>query len=315
MRKISLLILYLGFFTNNLFAQDFDQVDSIVMTYPATFKNPEKFAERLSQDFTSDLEKVRGIYTWITTNIYYDMREFKRYSYSYISLSDKRKKEIWHNRKVSKKTVSKGRAVCHGYALLFKATCDELGIKSSYISGLGKGGFKDIGRAFLLSRHAWNMVEIDGKRYLLDVTWAAGKYRQFRKVFEFLFLTPPELFIRNHFPDNVEYSLLEITFSKNYFIKAPLYHLSKYSKVIHVVSPLNGILNISATKKKIFKFKGTDDIYMVSYKIGDKITEIKDFKTIDNALELEIDFSNKIGDLITFIFNNQSIVTYRLIYP
>lgn len=58
-----------------------------------------------------------------------------------------------------------GQVVCEGYAKAFKAIGDQMGINSVLVSGKGtnsQGKQED---------HMWNYVEIDGKWYLVDVTW------------------------------------------------------------------------------------------------------------------------------------------------
>ena len=53
-----------------------------------------------------------------------------------------------------------GSAVCEGYSNTFKLFMDMLGIECDIITGTAKAG-----------GHAWNRVSIDGKYYLVDVTW------------------------------------------------------------------------------------------------------------------------------------------------
>lgn len=51
-------------------------------------------------------------------------------------------------------------AVCEGYAKSFQYILNRLGIENIYIVGTASG-----------DAHAWNSVEINGKHYLVDVTW------------------------------------------------------------------------------------------------------------------------------------------------
>lgn len=50
------------------------------------------------------------------------------------------------------------KAVCEGYAEAYDYLLSQVGIESTYCSSAALG-------------HAWNIVEIDGKRYHVDVTW------------------------------------------------------------------------------------------------------------------------------------------------
>lgn len=54
----------------------------------------------------------------------------------------------------------KGIGVCEGYAKTMKLFMDELGISSEIVTGRGNG-----------ENHAWNLVEIDGDYYHVDLTW------------------------------------------------------------------------------------------------------------------------------------------------
>lgn len=49
-------------------------------------------------------------------------------------------------------------AVCQGYALAFKALCNELGVECNLVTSSALN-------------HAWNMVKVNGNYYLVDSTW------------------------------------------------------------------------------------------------------------------------------------------------
>lgn len=53
----------------------------------------------------------------------------------------------------------KGRCVCQGYALAFYRICKELGYKARFVSSNNRGN------------HAWNIVMLDNKYYVVDATW------------------------------------------------------------------------------------------------------------------------------------------------
>lgn len=54
-----------------------------------------------------------------------------------------------------------GRAVCEGYARAMQILLDRVGIGCTLVSGTATGG----------ASHMWDLVEIDGRGYHLDVTW------------------------------------------------------------------------------------------------------------------------------------------------
>jgi len=129
------------------------------------------------------------------------------------------------------KVVSRGSAVCDGYARLFKAICDAMSIKCVYIVGYVYGANN--------MKHAWNKVQINGDWYLVDVTWDTdvirnGMNSKQRNIFgqyktKYLFIKPEHL-IFDHISDNprdqllknpvsfFQYLILKNLFSRNFFI-------------------------------------------------------------------------------------------------
>ncbi|WP_434336280.1 MAG6410 family transglutaminase-related lipoprotein [Mycoplasma capricolum] len=95
------------------------------------------------------LEQITKAYEWVTTNIKYDWNL----------------ENLFSNQSAYSGLVLKN-TVCTGYAKAFKMIMDELNIPSRIITGTARFG-NLTGRG---SRHAWNMVEIDGKWYHVDPT-------------------------------------------------------------------------------------------------------------------------------------------------
>ena len=54
--------------------------------------------------------------------------------------------------------------VCEGYAKAFKVLCDQLGVPAVCVSGLSD-------KSRTGSGHMWNLAQIGGSWYLVDVTW------------------------------------------------------------------------------------------------------------------------------------------------
>lgn len=109
-------------------------------------KEEEALKEINASQYTTEYEKVKAVYDWITANIEYD--------FSY-------KVSRWREALVQKKSV------CQGYAELFDVLCDDIGIESMIVTGIadGLGGW---------GGHAWNIVKINKKWYLVDATWDAN---------------------------------------------------------------------------------------------------------------------------------------------
>ena len=150
---IYLILFFLNCFgvysqNNNI---DYKKADSIALNFQRNkYYFYSETAQELTESFSTEKEKCRAIFRWITNNIKYD----------YEVKNDHKKDRV--DPLVVYKTK---KAVCAGYASLFQAMCDEVKIKCLYISGEAKSS--GIG-------HAWNIVKLDGYWYVMDVTWASG---------------------------------------------------------------------------------------------------------------------------------------------
>lgn len=167
-------------------------------------------------------EKVRAIFRWISRNIEYDVDAFL------------------NRKKISDdpiEVLKRGQAVCGGYANLFKYMCLAAGIKSEVIVGWSRA-FGEISSPD--PNHAWNAVQIDQTWYLLDVTWGAGymnEQQQFiRKFNDHYFLTEPEQFIFDHFPEDEFWQLLNRPKSKREFNNLVMLRPAFFQNNLQVIS-------------------------------------------------------------------------------
>ena len=101
-----------------------------------------------------------------------------------------------------------GKCVCEGYSRLYEYIGEQLGLKVYYISGYAKDSeYNDN-----YERHAWNVLEVEKKDYLIDATWGAGstKNNKYEKIFkEFYFCSNPEYLIFTHYPKETKWQLLK----------------------------------------------------------------------------------------------------------
>ncbi|KAK6033647.1 hypothetical protein OSTOST_00245 [Ostertagia ostertagi] len=136
-------------------------------------------------------------------------------------------------------------AVCDGYARLFKTLCDYAGLRSAIITGFAKG---DLSRQLKFRcNHTWNAVYIDSAWHLLDITWASGytNYRgdEFVKRFDdTYFLAPPENFIKDHFPDDLRWTLMQKPPLPGEFNSSPYKNKSFTKYSISAYAPGGGII-------------------------------------------------------------------------
>lgn len=282
------LILFLIFLNATSFAQDYDRVNAIITMYPETFDNPEKLSKFITRDFASEEDKVRAIYTWIIQNIAYDPEEYKKFDYTFTNYRERNEKDEKLRAKIIERTLQKGVAVCEGYAMLFEKLCELQGIKNYLVRGDIKASFQDIGRPFKRV-HMWNVATIDGKPYLFDPTWGAGKYngKFIKEPTYFYYKTPPELFIKTHYPDMAEDTFLDTILSREQFSERPLI-IEKNLLSADIESPTKGVLLEDEYFGDIlFNIKNINP-ENISYSYGNKIMAIENVEREENRIKFNV---------------------------
>lgn len=189
---------------------NFYKIDSKVVSIP--YGKADTLAKQLAALGKTEREKVRAIFRWITEHIGYHVRIYNRGKATgplfYEEPDDSNAALPPLNERVAAKVLYKKVAFCDGYARLFKTLCDHAGIQSELIFGYAR---TNMSKKFGVN-HTWNAVYIDSAWHLLDVTWASGfvSYsNQYVKQYnDFYFLTPPEHFIRDHYPEDLQWTLL-----------------------------------------------------------------------------------------------------------
>jgi hypothetical protein len=238
-RFILFLLFPIGVFSQGLAelkAFDYSRADSIALHFPKRkYKTVTDIAAALTENIKTDHEKFRVIFRWITDNI--------EYNKSAQSITD------------ATKVVRKNKAVCQGFSNLLKEMCNTVNIPCDVIAGYTKTETKDINKPLKKTDHAWNSVQLYGTWYLVDVTWATSKYNvvthKYMKEFdEHYFLTTPQKFILDHFPEEKKFQFLDKPIKKSTFTKWPVY----YTDYFHF-----GIDNISL-QKGAFKWHVKDTL-------------------------------------------------------
>ncbi len=188
--------------------QRFAKVDAhVANVHKQLIFQPERLANKLTEGFTNDYDKVRAFYVWIAYNIEYDFTAYSQNKHVGQSVNE---------------VLTSGKALCLGYSLLFDFFCEIAGIPCEVIDGYAKGiGYKK-NQEFRESNHAWNAVNIYGSWYLLDVTWANGDTQnrslQHKKInLEEHFLVPAEKFILSHLPEDPSWQLMKNKVSMSEF--------------------------------------------------------------------------------------------------
>ena len=212
--------------------------------------SPDSLAQKLTSSYATDLEKLRSIFRWITENIAYRTKNIvgSRRNLKYVIDQEDTLSESL-NERIAVEVLKKREAVCDGYARLFKILCDYAGLRSEIITGYARANMDRMGSQFK-SNHRWNAVLLDSTWHLLDVTWASGYISysndQFIKAYDdYYFMTPPEQFIRDHYPEDSRWTLLTNPPTLKEFYRTPFKHsaFSKYSIVSF--APAKGVIEAS----------------------------------------------------------------------
>ena len=222
---------YIGFYSDEIVSND---------RIEEAFKLDE-LVNYIVKDVKDEKEKVLAISKFICRSIEYDYEGLKTRKYA-------------HNQSdVYKILASKSRlAVCAGYANVFDTLARYGNIKSHVVTGFTKQSHCDIN--ILANLHAWNIVEVNGKEFYIDVTWADDKKNIEMK---WMFVDP-ELMLLSHFPDNKSDILWRQNFTENEFkTREVVLPIKENAKIKHY--PINGLSKIESNKL-ILKFKSKVDL-------------------------------------------------------
>ncbi|KAK3582815.1 hypothetical protein CHS0354_035754 [Potamilus streckersoni] len=173
-------------------------------------KKPLKHVvEELTKGLSNDLAKTRAVYRWLTLQP--------------VSALERSSSEVDTNTAHYLLQLVENKLT---YAQLFSILCGMIGVPCVVISGFAKGSTYEVGEK-LTEKHSaeWNAVLINQIWWLVDTFWGAceivGKSRtEIKYSFdEYYFLTDPEQLIYTHFPEVLEWQLLDRPISLKKFRK------------------------------------------------------------------------------------------------
>mgnify|MGYP000465825625 CR=1 FL=1 len=202
-------------------SQNYTEVDTKVKRYPL-FSSAQQLATQINNDFSSENEKVRALFIWLTKNIQYDIKEYynptKNINFSYTTETEKQQKLQQIKDAIVHQTFTTKKSICEGYAQSFKKVCDLLNIEATIINGYARNAPNEIGRIPFGTNHAWNAVKLNNKWQLIDATWAAGSVinnRWEKRFNEYFFYPTPSELVRTHLPEKDLWQLLDNPISKS----------------------------------------------------------------------------------------------------
>ncbi|MDB5190484.1 MAG: hypothetical protein JWQ96_47 [Segetibacter sp.] len=244
---------------------NFSNVDYHVKS--VSVAEPDSLARSLTKHYTTEIEKVRAIFSWITQNISYQVGAYKPGRNAPVKILQVDAKDTATLKtldvRVAEIVLERKLAVCDGYARLFHTLCNFAGIRSEIIQGYAND---QVGNApKFRSNHKWNAVMIDSSWYLLDATWGSGYITFYGNHFiqhlnESYFLTDPAIFIKDHYPEDTRWTLLNDPPIHKEYNKAPYRHMAFFKHKITSFAPAAGVIEAALGDSITIELETDDEV-------------------------------------------------------
>jgi hypothetical protein len=288
-------------------------------------------AQTLTSPFPTGIQKVRAIYSWIAQHIEYRTKRTGHKDPAFVRLRILKPIDSVEVNSaddfVAEMVLRNLSGVCEGYARLFKTLCSYAGIHCVLITGYARSDMERVGTKFF-SNHYWNAVLIDSAWHLIDVTWSSGYFTYYGSEFikhfdDYYFFTPPDLFIRDHFPDDLQWTLLpdppapeefrHSPFRQRSFVKYNLYSLTPSTGMI--IASLGDTLHLEwqtsdaeADKRKAQDTASLDSGMLAAY------SSVVFLQPVFSGRRIRYSYVISSPDVrwLHLMYNNDVIVRYRL---
>ena len=193
-------------------AAKYKTVDDFILKMKRRNKPIPVLAKEITAPFNTEEEKVRALFIWMTNNIAYDCVAYHSKSAPAGNFSYKTQEELIvkldkYYYKEAMLVLRNKKAVCEGYAVLFRELCKSAGLNCQLAEGRASENRDKIkklrNRKNFNTNHTWNKVQVNGKWYYVDATWASGycdkPVKHFYKKFNpYYFLRPLDELYETH---------------------------------------------------------------------------------------------------------------------
>jgi hypothetical protein len=169
---------------------------------------------------------------------------------------------------------------------------------------------------------------IDSNWYLLDLTWASGYLnydgtRFIRDFNENYFLTPPKYFIRDHYPDDIKWTLLDEPALLPEFKRSPFilpdfnYQITSFTPEKGIINAMIGdtvtiTLNTNKTGKELsLTDAGSADSAAIA-RADSAARADKSFVINEGNVTAHYIVSNITAQWLQVIYNNRIVLRYKL---
>ena len=175
--------------------------------------------------------RVKALHDYVADRVRYDVESYRARVYP-----PQDAETVFRTRK----------SVCAGYAELLAA----LGKVARAEIAVVVGDARTTTSGLTGEGHAWNAARIAGRWHLIDATWDSGFVNgaTFTKRFSTdYFLTPPEVFGTDHFPDAPDWQLREAPLSRGDFLRQPALRPSFFAQRLELVHPTRSQVTVSGS--------------------------------------------------------------------
>jgi transglutaminase/protease-like cytokinesis protein 3 len=294
---------------------DYARADSVAGLYEGEdLHNLPELVYQLSNPFDTEVEQFRSIYTWVCKNIendywYYQKNKKKRNRLR----NDSLKLEQWNSYLqpiVFERLVEEQVTVCTGYAYLMQEMAALANIECVIVDGYGRTVETNVDKLGM-PNHSWNAVKLNGNWYLCDATWSSGftevaseRVNYIAEYNDSYFLADPRIFVKNHYPLDSRWILLDNQPSIEEFIEGPIVYKEAYSKQLIPLAPHDLHIKLMQGDSLQFTYETSNEI--------DPETIVVEINSGINSKFLQVaNFSHE-GKILSFSTRMHSKGSYAL---
>ncbi len=231
----------------NVYAQkknsQFDHIEEVMLVIPDSLTSSTSgISNYIDLNFTTETDKSRALFFWITSNIEYDIDNL--FAINFYKNANEVIDEVLRTKK----------GICMHYAELYNLIANKIGIRSYVVSGYtNQNGYINY------VPHVWCASNIDSNWYLIDPTLGSGYIKNskfYKKINYHYFKTEPEQIIKTHMPFDPLWQLLNYPFSNKEFYEGKttinkLRPFFDFHKLIKQFEQLTEIEKLETSSKRI----------------------------------------------------------------
>ena len=265
--------------------------DSVALAAPeAAGRSVSSLVAYLKQHLSTDDQLARAIYTWVSSNIKYNV---------YITYTSR--SEEANETKEIQKILSEHKGICQDYALLFKALVKEAGMDAYVINGYNR---RD--GALLPDPHEWCAAKVSGKWYMFDPTWGAGFVENYQFIpspnHRFCMLLPDTL-LKTHMPFDPMFQFRERPLSYEEFDtgvvdeqrSVPVFY---WADTLALYARQDTLERLASARQRMLSNGRSNDLVYYMLELTSNNIRIAGYQKILNAYNMAMDLQGKATDAI-----------------